>query len=281
MKKIVEIVRKELGDIPVGVYPIGSGIIAKTFGFSVNKREYIIRFNTRKIDFEKDKYCSENFSSNKIPIPGLLKIGKAGAKSYYAISEKCKGQLIDDFDNSSMEKLLIKVFNLMFEIKSVLLTEDGYGEFDKNGKADYGSWRSYILSAPQTDDVSKMLYEKILQLIIYCPEERYLIHGDLGFNNILSDGKNITGIIDWGDAKYGDFVYDMSWISFWLSEIPYEKLFKIYINERNIFIKDYQERMLCYKFFLAIKVLYFLKRTGDLKTYNWVKDKILMIAALK
>lgn len=39
-----------------------------------------------------------------------------------------------------------------------------------------------------------------------------LIHGDLGPEHLLSAGDELTGVIDWGDARIGDPAYDFSWL---------------------------------------------------------------------
>jgi Ser/Thr protein kinase RdoA (MazF antagonist) len=42
-----------------------------------------------------------------------------------------------------------------------------------------------------------------------------LLHGDLGSHNVLTDGTDITGLIDWEDCLAGDPVFDVaSWATF-------------------------------------------------------------------
>ena len=43
----------------------------------------------------------------------------------------------------------------------------------------------------------------------------YLLHGDYGFDNVLVDQGKISGVLDWANAKYGDFLYDVAWLDFW------------------------------------------------------------------
>lgn len=53
-----------------------------------------------------------------------------------------------------------------------------------------------------------------------CPEERHLIHGDLlNFNVLVADGR-LSGVIDWGCAMWGDWLYDLAWFTFWAPWYP-------------------------------------------------------------
>ncbi len=36
------------------------------------------------------------------------------------------------------------------------------------------------------------------------------MHGDFGSNNVLADGTVTTGVIDWGEAMFGDPRYDIA-----------------------------------------------------------------------
>ncbi|MGO4831689.1 phosphotransferase family protein, partial [Rhizobiaceae sp. 2RAB30] len=61
------------------------------------------------------------------------------------------------------------------------------------------------------------LLDIMLDLTNHCPEEWRLIHGDFGSNNVLTDGRCITGVIDWSEAMYGDPLYDVANILSWRS----------------------------------------------------------------
>src|SRR5207244_3903613 len=53
-----------------------------------------------------------------------------------------------------------------------------------------------------------------------CPDARHLVHSDLlNFNLLVADDR-ITGVIDWGSAMYGDFLWDVAWFAFWQPWYP-------------------------------------------------------------
>ena len=47
---------------------------------------------------------------------------------------------------------------------------------------------------------------------IACRTTRHVIHGDLLNRNILVDGERINAVLDWGNALYGDHLYDAAWL---------------------------------------------------------------------
>lgn len=255
--------------------PIGNSVISKSWRYSLNSKQFILRISPRITDFDKDKYCSEHFSSELIPIPKIIRIEKGENGLYYCISVKCNGEIIDNFEDKNIFNLIPLVLNLAYELRRIRISPEAkYGNFDGKGKAKFDTWKDYLTNTLAIDDFTRILYAKILKLIKYCPENKFLIHGDFGLNNILSDGSQITGIIDWGDAKYGDFLYDLAWICFWSSTIPYERLFLNYYAQKGVPIPYYKERLLCYTCFLGINVLKFLQETKDKKTYGWVLKKL-------
>ena len=52
------------------------------------------------------------------------------------------------------------------------------------------------------------------------PDERHIVHGNLVNHNVLVQGPQITAVIDWGSALYGDWLYDAAWLIFWWPWFP-------------------------------------------------------------
>src|SRR5207247_2258152 len=57
-------------------------------------------------------------------------------------------------------------------------------------------------------------------LVERCPELRHLIHADLLNFNVLVEDDRIGALLDWGSAMFGDFLYDLAWLSFWWPFFP-------------------------------------------------------------
>ena len=105
----------------------------------------------------------------------------------------------------------------------------------------------------------------------YCSEERYLLHADCGFDNVLSDGKKITGVIDWENSMYGDHLYDIAWLSFWWPEIGYEPMYLEYSKNKGTDIEHFSERILCYKLCLGLNALIFFAYSDQKDKYEYTK----------
>ena len=51
--------------------------------------------------------------------------------------------------------------------------------------------------------MSRLLTE-FEKLMSFCGDQKHLFHGDFGFDNVLSDGSRVTGVLDWAECGYGE-----------------------------------------------------------------------------
>ena len=63
-------------------------------------------------------------------------------------------------------------------------------------------------------------YARLRALAQGLPGGRHIIHGDLLNRNVLVADSKITAVIDWGNALYGDWLYDAAWLIFWWPWFP-------------------------------------------------------------
>lgn len=83
--------------------------------------------------------------------------------------------------------------------------------------------------------------QKMLEKIISRPlniERRTLIHGDFTIDNVLVQGGIISGVIDWGNAAFGDPRYDIS-----LAIRPKPNVFQEDVD-RTVFFEGYGEKLI-------------------------------------
>lgn len=64
--------------------------------------------------------------------------------------------------------------------------------------------------------------------------------------NVLSDGCTITGVIDWGNAIYGDPLYDVASVDLWLPDTS-ERFRRLYA-EQGREVPRFAERVACYRY---------------------------------
>lgn len=62
---------------------------------------------------------------------------------------------------------------------------------------------------------------------IFLKVQPTLLHGDLIMHNILTDSKNLSGILDWEFAQYGDPFYDLARVMY------YQECAKAYVDENR------------------------------------------------
>jgi fructosamine-3-kinase len=109
------------------------------------------------------------------------------------------------------------------------------------------------------------------------PTYRSLIHGNYGYGNVFVHQNEVSAIIDWQDAAYGDYLFDFSKFIFWLSEDIQAVLIKSYIEllkQNSINTENYIHRINCYKFYLGLDALRFFAKTNNKENYNFVIGKI-------
>src|SRR5207249_1974221 len=53
-------------------------------------------------------------------------------------------------------------------------------------------------------------------LLPRCPEERQVVHGDYGYDNVLAEHGRVTGVLDWEALRYGDPLYDVAYLQLYL-----------------------------------------------------------------
>jgi hygromycin-B 4-O-kinase len=211
----------------------GMGVWSQAFAFRRAGRDYVIRFGAHQEDFAKDRLAAR-YAGPALPIPRVVELGEAFG-AYYAISERVFGGYIDDVDEAQMRALLSSLFAALDAARLADLSgTTGYGGWDAEGTAPYPSWRAALVDVANDRPTDRIhgwrerlaassvgiapfeeAYRHLVTLADHVPEERHLIHSDLLHYNVLVEGDRITGVLDWGCAMYGDFLYDLAWLCFW------------------------------------------------------------------
>ena len=118
----------------------------------------------------------------------------------------------------------------------------GYGPTTPDGNGEHTSWREYLLDVghdpldsetnrvtgwrsrlatmPEVERGFDEACAALMSLVTACPEIRHLVHSDLLYGNVFVSGDRVTGVFDWGCTLYGDFLYDVAWLTFWSPWYP-------------------------------------------------------------
>jgi hygromycin-B 4-O-kinase len=275
------------------------GEICTAFAYALADEPYAIRFSAVESGFVRDRFAYERFVPAGIPIPRIQEIGRFGEQAF-AVSSYVPGSTIQHLPaahQTALAPALIEVLDRIHQIDVSAMT--GYGELDDAGVGRYPSWAASLsaIADEAPDDFfgrwSRLFDETFLErllceqltarmksLLSYCPLERWLVHGDFGFDNAIADGERITAVLDWANMKYGDFLFDVAWLNFWPSPVRYADLFRRYYAERGRTIPHFEERLRCYTCYIGLVALRFFAYTGQRAPYNWARDRVRTLVGI-
>ena len=258
---------------------IQQGAWSTAFSYRDRRSERIVRFSRFDEDFRKDKFAAR-FASSRLPVPQVIDIGEA-LGGYYATSVKAKGGPIDSLSQEEMQRILPQLLDLLDAIHLADVSETtGYGTWASDGNARHATWRESLLdiahdrprerfsgwkrklaASPIGIEFFCRAYRQLVTLADFCPEERHLVHADLLHFNLLVDNSRISALIDWGSAKYGDFLYDLAWLTFWAPWLPSMSGidFRLEALRRystcGVDVSHFEERMRCYEVHIGLDSL--------------------------
>lgn len=273
---------------------IEGGLVARTFAFRAGEQEYIIRFNLDRMltsNFPKEAYVWQKLASTAIPMPPIVQVGRMD-DLHFAISQKMPGKMLAQHTPTEVEQMLPQIMEIFDAIHHVDVSDtQGYGVFDYRGKGMSSSWHNFLRKVADEEveqdyfgkwhhlfddtflerDLFEDVYQHMLHLLNYCPEDRYLVQGSASLNNMLAQDGNITAVLDWLDARYGDFVYDITYLDYWCPWLRVSERFQQYYQEHQMIIPDYEKRILCYQCFITLGAMRFYAKSGQEQSYQFVR----------
>jgi hygromycin-B 4-O-kinase len=294
--RVLALLREQLGGAVAAPRRLAGGEFSRAFAFDLDGRGYVVRvsaFEHAEEAFAKDEYAGRHFASPALPIPAVVMRGRC-EEGHFAISERVPGQRLGALSPELRSALLPATFDALDAVgRADVGGSRGYGGWDGGGNGRLATWRAFLTGVIENHadgfyrdwhrlfersflerDVFERIYRRMVELAADCPEERALIHNDLHFDNLLGDGERITGVIDWGNACYGDPLYDVAWVS-WV----YRKDAGIDawtpLRERHGARPRFDERVGCYQLHVGLDDLRFFARTGRAEQYRSARDRLL------
>jgi hygromycin-B 4-O-kinase len=163
----------------------------------------------------------------------------------------------------------------------------GAGSLRADGRGQHPSWAAFLTGIADQDapgfwhgwralfDTTFLdrrlwdeLHRRFLELVPFCPEERRLVHGDFGFDNVLVEGDRVSAILDWANAKVGDPLFDVAYLCFWSTR--HADL----LRARYGAAPAYDARISCYHLLFALDALRFYAKAGRRESYDWIVERI-------
>lgn len=230
---INEKIKKELSDL-LGEKIINIELItSKTLSNYVyrllleNKTKLVLRvFKRKSSDTKYLKFypeIQESLISLEVPIPKEITRGTI-RRYFFVIQQFVEGDATNHIINlKNMDTLLNQLGKHLKNIHQI--KGQNFGFISSNLTGTYSTWIEFLLN--NIKDNSKIISYSVKnnlitkQLLISSQNiikriyEKHIIqpsllHGDYKLSNTLSDGKNITAILDWDQAKLGDPMYDFA-----------------------------------------------------------------------
>jgi hygromycin-B 4-O-kinase len=270
---------------------IAGGESSQAFAFKVGEESFVFRANNSDNEsYKKDLYAHEHFGLNGIPIPEVIQTGVMNNGYSFAISKKIPGKTINHLSDNEKVSLGPELLSTLDSIHDVDISNTkGYGKWDSEGTGQQESWKQTLLAVDQyvhsdsdgpslfettflEKNVWDQAHEKFKELLIFCPEDRYLVHADYGGDNVLSNEGKITGVLDWGTSMYGDFLYDIAWLDLWSKDGNYAESYKD--SHAAVAIPNFNERVLCYKLYIILNSMSFFAYSNQQGKYDDIKTKL-------
>lgn len=259
-----------------------SGEFSQAFFLDVNDLNLILRLNSHtNLGFQKEQIV--NLEDQNIPTPKIHEIGNFDEKTYYCMSEMIEGKALRDVSDQENIATFPDLFLHMNKIHLSTIDGQGYGKWDANKLGKYSSWEEQMIEYMELDswvtlsekckflqiDVLESLKNEFYTLNKFLKNYSYFLHGDFGRSNILVKNRKITGIIDWSEAMFGDFLWDLAWLSFWPRKIGLmDEYYEFNKNNKDLNFTYFSERMKIYKIIIVIHTLLFAAKKNDLETYE-------------
>ncbi len=293
----VEVVlSKYFGSNVTGVTPLEGGNLSAVFSFSVLDKEYVIKFSDLAGSFETENFISSLLTSQGIPVPSCLGLGKYKSCNYL-ISEKISGLNLASCSPEQQRQMIPEVIQLLTRMNHFELGHThGYGFINSSGNGTYHSWREHVIAVNAEDqegtfwdgwyslfetsclekDVFEECYNRLLAYSTYNEPHRHFIHGDFHQFNILSDGQRITGIID-TNGKYGDFLVDLATLDWHLRKLDVIQEYQRYQQRIDISIPNFKERIIGAKYYNGLTGLRFYAKMGWKDAYFGLREELLRL----
>lgn len=295
-EEVASFLKKYYGGEVKNVLVVEEGEISRVFFYQYAGQDYVIRFNRRGEGYQKELHLSKTLSRKGILMPKILEVDQAN-EIFFSISERVAGVTIATLAEQRLQKLLPTLIRALVELHHVNIEESvGYGFIDRSGDASFNDltlffesffdqrnpnfwtgWHHLYEESFLEREIMEKLYSKMMKLLSYSKDKRYLVHGDFHLGNIIADREELTAIIDWEMAMYGDFMFDVATIHMWHAQLRFPELIYTYLERHGKGVQHFEQRLNAYTLCKGIDALRFFALKGDKQAYLNTKEYLLSL----
>jgi hygromycin-B 4-O-kinase len=275
---------------------IEHGEWSKAFSFAHAGAPLIARFSAIDEDFLKDQRVM-GYAAPGLPVPEIVDVGSAFG-GYYALSKRIEGGFLEDLDAVGFARVLPTLFDALDAMRGVdLRGTAGFGVWGADGNAQHATWRHALLDiaidrptdrvygwrprlalAPSAERAFAQAYAEVEALVEQCPNERSLVHSDLLYFNVLVDEDRVRGVIDWGSSLYGDFLWDVAWLTFWQPWYTAWRDVDILAAARRRWpVPAFEARHRCYELCIGLDGMKYQAFTSRASDLEWTARRTLEV----
>jgi hygromycin-B 4-O-kinase len=277
------------------VHPLRGENVATAFRVRSGGGDLVVRLVQGIPDaFAADQAIAGLLAGSTIPVPQLLMTAER-AGWQYAVSAFAPGEMADRLGAAAAERLAPELLRVMAAIHGVDVSRTtGFGAIGPDGNGGQAGWREAIVHVFDERQTgywhgwrSQLAYSRLdwhlfdradtalRSLLEHCPERRWLVHGDFGFSNVLVEDGRITAVLDWSNARFGDFLWDVAWLGFFTDDLD----LRARLRPARVSGPKADERLSCYQVAIGMDALRFYARADDAAAYDWATRRLSDVLA--
>ncbi len=211
-----------------------------------------------------------------INAPQVIERGEFPGGLFYAVSRRADGTHHDGTPYPSVLNALDAIHNLDISHTS------GYGTFDARGHAAHRTWELALSAtiapaqesrceqnwwSPQPGRQAADALAGLLAVPLGAP--RSLLHGDFGFYNLLMNDEDVSAVIDWGLAQFGDPLYDLARLAFWAPMGTRRDAAGLWTERHDVKLASVIRRLRACELAVCCSMLAYAARNADRGCYDW------------
>jgi aminoglycoside phosphotransferase (APT) family kinase protein len=203
--------------------PLSDGFWSSAYAYTCGQDRVVLRIGTVPEGFVMDQEAMK-YGRADLPVPEILEIGEAFGQAF-AISRRADGCFLEDSLPGDALIVGSTLARLLAALRSVEKRRDSanawrtslLAELEDSPAQRHHGWRAALRNHAHASAAFERARRRVEELLPFCPQRGDLVHGDLLHRNVLlsADSRAVSAVFSWKCSRFGDFLYDTAWCTFW------------------------------------------------------------------